>query len=109
MHKEVDRIYELNEYLRFHTRSFKKLTKLKTEVKKDEQQEPVWDQMDDAVDDLDQYGYYLDSLKERFNNLIELEFNIENANQCKTTRKYFKPRTNADNVLQRITPVSFLS
>lgn len=82
MHKEVDRIYELNEYLRFHSRSFKKLGKLKTNVPKDEQDLPVWDEMEDAVDDLEQFSYYLDSLKERFNNLIELEFNIENANQC---------------------------
>ena len=82
MHKEVDRIYELNEYLRFHSRSFKKLVKLKPDVPKNEQDDPVWNQMSDSIDDLEQYGYYLDSLKERFNNLIELEFNIENATQC---------------------------
>lgn len=84
MHREVDRIYELTEYLRFHTRSFKKLSKLKNAVPKNEQTDPVWDEMDDAADDLEQYSYYLDSLKERFNNLIELEFNIENANQCRS-------------------------
>ena len=86
MHKEIDRIYELTEYLRFHSRSFKKLAKLKQDVPKAEQEEPVWDQMDDEIDNLDQYSYYLDSLKERFNNLIELEFNIENATQSDNSR-----------------------
>lgn len=86
MHREVDRIYELNEYLRFHSRSFKKLVKLKDSVNKDEQDELVWEQMDDALDDLESYGCYLESLKERFNNLIELEFNIENATQSDNSR-----------------------
>lgn len=86
MHREVDRIYELNEYLRFHSRSFKKLAKLKTETETNKRDETIWDQMDDHIDDLDQYGYYLDSLKERFNNLIELEFNIENATQSDNSR-----------------------
>ena len=86
MHKEIDRLYELTEYLRFHSRSFKKLSKLKNSVPKDEQDDPIWDQIDDAIDDLDQYSYYLDSLKERFNNLIELEFNISNATQSDNSR-----------------------
>lgn len=101
MHKQVDRLYELKEYLRFHTRSFKKLIKLKPSDKKpyEDDSDPVWEEMDNAVEDLDQFDYYMDSLKERFNNLIELvskanqtlgmlrltsmfqEFNIESANQ----------------------------
>lgn len=81
MHNEVDRIYELKEYLRFHSRSFKKLQKLKQEVPQREQKDPLWDDMDDSVDDLDQFDGTLDSLKERFNNLLDLEFNIQNAEQ----------------------------
>lgn len=72
MHKEVDRLYELKEYLTFQSRSFKKLAKLKDDVSKSEQKTPVWSEIDDAMDDLDQYDSYLDSYKERFNNLIEL-------------------------------------
>jgi len=34
--------------------------------------DPVWTEMEDAVEDLDQYSYYMDTLKERFLNLIEL-------------------------------------
>lgn len=74
MHKQIDRIYELSEYMRFHSRSFKKLLKLKDTMYKspDDDNDPVWDEMDDAVEDLDQYAYYMDTLKERFLNLIEL-------------------------------------
>ncbi|KAK5705283.1 hypothetical protein LTR97_002401 [Elasticomyces elasticus] len=81
LHREVDRLYELKEYLHFQTRSFKKLQKLKEDVPKREQKDPLWGDMDDAVEDLEQYDSTLDSLKERFNNLIELEFNITNAVQ----------------------------
>lgn len=38
----------------------------------DDATDPVWDEMDDCVEDLDQYSYYMDTLKERFLNLIEL-------------------------------------
>lgn len=106
MHKNIDRIYELSEYMRFHSRSFKKLLKLKDTMHKspDDGKDPVWDEMDDAVEDLDQYSYYMETLKERFLNLIELvsdlemsqlrskglhdlqEFNIENANQSDYSR-----------------------
>lgn len=74
MHKQVDRLYDLKQYLQFQTRSFKKLIKLKASIPKAERNDldPIWDEMDNAVDDLDQYDYNLDSLKERFNNLIEL-------------------------------------
>ena len=82
MHNEVDRIYELKEYLHFHSRSFKKLQKLKDSVPKTEQDDPLWGDMDDAVDDLDQYDSTIDGLKERFNNLLDLEFNIQNAVQA---------------------------
>ncbi|EMC94425.1 hypothetical protein BAUCODRAFT_547777 [Baudoinia panamericana UAMH 10762] len=81
LHREVDRLYELKEYMRFHNRSFKKLQKLKDDVPKQEQKDPLWNDMDDAVEDLEQYDSTMDSLKERFNNLIELEFNIQNALQ----------------------------
>lgn len=74
MHKQVDRIYELKQYLRFHTRSFNKLVKLKASIIEtgDETKDPVWDEMDNVVEDLEQSEYNMDSLKERFNNLIEL-------------------------------------
>ncbi|OQO06875.1 hypothetical protein B0A48_07441 [Cryoendolithus antarcticus] len=81
MHIEVDRIYELKDYLRFHSRSFKKLKKLQTDVPVSEQKDPLWDDMDDSIDDLEQFDSKLDSLKERFNNLLDLEFNIQNAEQ----------------------------
>ncbi|PSK33567.1 hypothetical protein B9Z65_7454 [Elsinoe australis] len=74
LHKEVDHIYALDEHLRFHMRCFRKLAKFKIEI------------MDNAHDDLEQYDNYLDSMKERFNNLIELEFNIENATQSADAR-----------------------
>lgn len=38
----------------------------------DDATDPVWTEMDDAIEDLDQYAYYMDTLKERFLNLIEL-------------------------------------
>jgi len=38
----------------------------------DDAMDPVWTEMEDAVEDLDQYSYYMDTLKERFLNLIEL-------------------------------------
>ena len=38
----------------------------------DDGMDPVWDEMDDCIEDLDQYAYYMDTLKERFLNLIEL-------------------------------------
>lgn len=81
LHNEVDRLYELKEYLHFHTRAFKKLQKPRDDVPKREQKDPLWGDMDDAVEDLEQYDSTLDGLKERFNNLIELEFNIQSAVQ----------------------------
>lgn len=81
MHIEVDRIYELQEYLRFHIRSFRKLAKLKLALPSEEQQDPLWDDIEDAVDDLDQFDSSLANLKERFLNLLDLEFNIQNADQ----------------------------
>lgn len=81
MHIEVDRIYELQEYLRFHMRSFRKLAKLKDAVPPGKQPDPIWDDIEDAVDDLDQFDSSLNNLKERFLNLLDLEFNIQNADQ----------------------------
>jgi hypothetical protein len=82
MHHEIDRIYELKEYLSFHTRSFQKLQKLKGEVPRDEQQDPLWDDLDDTIDDLQHYDSSVSNLKERFDNLLELEFNIQSAVQA---------------------------
>ena len=65
MHKEVDRLYEMKEYMAFHSRAFKKLQKLKDAVPKNEQDDPLWDDIDDALDDLDQFDGTLDGLKER--------------------------------------------
>lgn len=81
MHIEVDRIYELQEYLRFHVRSLRKLAKLKEAASPEEQQNPIWCDIEDAVDDLDQFDTSLNNLKERFLNLLDLEFNIQNADQ----------------------------
>ncbi|KAF2149492.1 hypothetical protein K461DRAFT_288056 [Myriangium duriaei CBS 260.36] len=83
LHKEVDRIYELHDYLRFHSRCFKKLARFETtEATKSKHGDTIWEVIDDCLEDLEQYKNYLDSMKERFNNLVELEFNIENATQC---------------------------
>ena len=82
MHNEVDRIYEMKEYLGFQTRAFQKLQKLKDNVSKDDQRNPIWSDMDDAVEDLQHFDSSTDGLKERFNNLIDLEFNIQNAVQA---------------------------
>lgn len=65
MHNEVDRLYELKEYLHFHNRAFRKLQKLKADVPQREQRDPLWTDMDDAVEDLEQYNTTLDGLKER--------------------------------------------
>lgn len=65
MHNEVDRIFELKEYLHFHTRSYKKLQRLKANVPQNEQQDPLWNEIDDAVEDLEQFDSTLDGLKER--------------------------------------------
>ena len=81
MHHEIDRIYELKQYLNFHTRAFQKLAKLKDLVPQNEQRDPLWDDMNDALEDLKQYDQTIDGLKERFNNLLDLEFNIQNAVQ----------------------------
>lgn len=81
MHIEVDRLYELQEYLRFHIRSFRKLAKLKEAAPPEEQREPLWSDIEDVVDDLDQFDFSLNNLKERFLNLLDLEFNIQNADQ----------------------------
>ncbi|KAF2227260.1 hypothetical protein BDZ85DRAFT_189892 [Elsinoe ampelina] len=85
LHREVDHIYALNEHLRFHMRCFRKLSKFKiVEAYENKHGDTIWEIMDDALDDLGQYDNYLDSMKERFTNLIELEFNIENATQCQS-------------------------
>lgn len=81
MHIEVDRIYELQEYLRFHSRSFRKLAKLKATIPLDDQSDSLWNDIEDTVDDLDQFDSSLNNLKERFLNLLDLEFNIQNADQ----------------------------
>lgn len=47
LHDEVGRLYEFKEYLRFHTRAFKKLQKLKDIVPQGEQKDPLWSDMDE--------------------------------------------------------------
>ena len=81
MHNEIDRIYEMKEFLHFHNRAFRKLIKLKAKVPHNEQQDPIWADMDDEIENLGQYDATIDGLKERFNNLLGLEFNIQNATQ----------------------------
>ncbi|GAM89680.1 hypothetical protein ANO11243_077190 [Dothideomycetidae sp. 11243] len=89
LHKEVDRIYELHDFLQFHSRAFKKLAKFKTsEATVSKYGNTIWEVIDDCLEDLEQYENYLDSTKERFNNLIELDFNIENATQCERLTRY---------------------
>ena len=85
MHTEIDRIYELREYLHFHTRSLKKLQKLKSNVPKNEQNDPIWDDLDDAADDLDQFDQTTDALKDRFDNLINIEFNFTQISQAESS------------------------
>lgn len=82
MHNEIDRIFEMKEYLHFHSRALKKLAKLKDDVPKNEQKDPLWGDLDDAIEDLEQFDNTTDGLKERFNNLLDLEFNIQNADQA---------------------------
>lgn len=66
MHKQVDRIYELREYLRFHSRSFKKLLKLKPpadDKAQEDDADPVFDEIENAIDDLDQVAFSLPLLQ----------------------------------------------
>ncbi|KAF2479507.1 hypothetical protein BDY17DRAFT_229815, partial [Neohortaea acidophila] len=65
MHHEVDRIYELKEYLQFHQSSLTKLQKLKSDAPEQAQAAPLWTDVDDAVEDLNQYSSTIDGLKER--------------------------------------------
>ncbi|KAF2717029.1 hypothetical protein K431DRAFT_234009 [Polychaeton citri CBS 116435] len=81
LHSSVDRCYELDEFLHYQLRALRKLQKLKNSVPKNEQSNPIWDDVDDFADDLEQYDATISGLKERFDNLIELEFNISNATQ----------------------------
>lgn len=107
MHKQVDRIYELKEYMRFHSRSFKKLLKLQETMRKspDDEFDPVWDEMDDTVEDLDQYDYYMDTLKERFLNLIELVSN--SRRRLADVKAYSNVRSSTSRTqINRITLVS---
>lgn len=85
MHMEVDRIYEQKKYLQFQMRAFKKLQRLQGGVPKNEQNDPLWNDMTDAIEDLEQFDNTLDGLKDRFNNLIELEFNITNTVQAENS------------------------
>lgn len=84
LHKEVDRIYDLHRHLRFHRRAFRKLADFKTaDAAQSQVGDTIWEVMDDCLEDLEQIENYLESFKERFNNLIELDFNLDNAAQCK--------------------------
>nr|POF05827.1 hypothetical protein CFP56_53214 [Quercus suber] len=61
LHSEVDRLYELKEYLRFQSRAFRKLQKLKNDVPGEEQKDPLWNEMDDAIEDLEQNAVQADN------------------------------------------------
>lgn len=65
MHMEVDRIYEQKKYLQFQMRAFKKLQRLQGDVPKHEQNDPLWGDMTDAIEDLEQFDNTLDGLKDR--------------------------------------------
>ncbi|KAF1987636.1 hypothetical protein K402DRAFT_42974 [Aulographum hederae CBS 113979] len=111
MHDELARIYNAQQYLRFHCRAFSKLLKYKEAIKEREREKKARRQhqhgvaytesielrisiakpdhtadMTDAIDDLEQAGYELDLLIDRFKNLTEYEFNMENAKQAEDTR-----------------------
>ncbi|GAB7361803.1 hypothetical protein MBLNU230_g1846t1 [Neophaeotheca triangularis] len=87
LHEEIARMHELQRFLNFHHRSFKKLLKLQGGAfQHDRSDDPLWLDMVDAADDLEQFDYTITSLKDLFNNLIELEFNLENACQSDNTR-----------------------
>jgi hypothetical protein len=53
--------------------------------------DPVWTEMEDVAEDIDQYSYYMDTLKERFLNLIELvssllpELEDESLHLCRSS------------------------
>lgn len=74
----------MQQYASFQRRGLEKLAKIGTTTSnKHLKDDPLWDEMQDALDDLEQHTNFLDSLKDRFNALSDLEFNIENATQCK--------------------------
>lgn len=85
MHMEVDRIYEQKKYLQFQMRAFKKLQRLQGDVPKSVQKDPLWEEIMDAIEDLENYDNTLDSLKDRFLNLVDLEFNITNTIQAENS------------------------
>lgn len=62
----------------------------------DDGMDPVWDEMEDAGDDLDQYSYYMDTLKERFLNLIEL---VSRLCQFSRTNAYIVHRSSISRTL----------
>jgi hypothetical protein len=62
----------------------------------DDGMDPVWDEMEDAGDDLDQYSYYMDTLKERFLNLIEL---VSRLCQFSRTNAYIVRRSSISRTL----------
>lgn len=111
LHHQISRIWELLTYQRFHSSCFKKLIKMNPKKSDDDggggggggggrskagsaaggsdddsDNEPVWDELDNQSDALDQVNYELTALQQRFDNLTELEFNIENAQQSADSR-----------------------
>lgn len=86
LHREVARMYELQHYLHFHRRAVKKIVKVKPAAPQPGQNDQLWTELEDAADDLEQFDCSLNSLKERFNNLVELEFNLDNASQSDAAR-----------------------
>lgn len=105
MHHQIDRIYELLLYLSSHTRCVKKLSRQNPNKQSNKTgndgdssdagggasiiergDEPIWDELEDLEDDLDQADYELSALKDRFENLTDLEFNLSNAKQSDDSR-----------------------
>ena len=84
MHSDLDHIYELQQFTHFQKVAFDKLQRLlQTHVPQQELQDPLWNDLSNTMEGLRRYELTLDSIKERFNNQIGLEFEIQNALQSR--------------------------
>lgn len=107
---QIDKIYDLLPLLSMHTRCFENLL-LKKPVnpafednggvgermyQEDDNRshtsaiergiEPIWDDLRDRLNDLVQIKSQLEAMKERFRNLMDLEFNLANAKQTQEAK-----------------------
>lgn len=101
-HEQIGQIYFFQQFLRFHLRAFSVLDKYReTKIKAGELEAgslQLWllesprpnalknMKVDDAWDDLSQFQEELQLLIDRFKNLTEYEFNIDNAKMAEHTR-----------------------